>query len=146
VHTRPQPGVPVGNPDSKPFWDGCARNELLLQRCTACGIVRHPPSPVCTNCLSDAHEWFAAGGNATVYTYTIVRQALARGWDERLPYVVAVVELDEGPKFLTNIVNVDPETVTIGMPVEVTFAELDGMTKLPNFQPRSQRELRSVVS
>ena len=126
----------MGNPDSQPFWDGCARGELLLQRCTDCGTFRHPPSPICTNCLSDRAEWIKASGRGTVYTFTIVRQALARGWEERLPYVVAVVELEEGPAFLSNLVNVDPETVAIGMPVEVTFAELDGTTQLPLFQPR----------
>src|ERR1019366_3037113 len=120
--------VPSTNPDSKPFWDGCARNELLLQRCSACGTLRHPPSPVCANCLGEPAEWVRASGRGTVYTFTIVRQALARGWDEKIPYIVAVIELEEGLKFLTNLTNVAPEAVTIGMPVEVTFEELDGTT------------------
>jgi uncharacterized OB-fold protein len=128
--------VPSTNPDSKPFWDGCGRNELLLQRCSACGTLRHPPSPVCANCLSDQAEWIRASGRGTVYTFTVVRQVLARGWDEKIPYIVAVIELDEGVKVLTNLTNVVPEAVTIGMPVEVTFEELDGTTKLPLFQPR----------
>jgi len=136
VQTRSRPSVPLGNPDSQPFWDGCARNELLLQRCSACGTVRHPPSPICTNCLSDQSEWVRASGRGTVYTFTIVRQALARGWEEKLPYIVAVIELEEGPKLLTDMTNVAPEAMSIGLPVEVTFEDFDGVTKLPLFQPR----------
>lgn len=125
----------LGNPDSQPFWDGCARGELLLQRCDACGAFRHPPSPICPNCLSDAAGWVRASGRGSVYTFTVVRQALARGFDEKLPYVVAVIELDEGVKFLANLVDADPETVTIGMPVEVTFEAFDGAAQLPQFRP-----------
>jgi len=128
------PIAPVANPDTQPFWDGCARGELLLQACSACGRYRHPPSPICPHCRSDRHAWVPASGRGTVYTFTVVRQALARGWDDLIPYVVAVIELDEGPKLLSNLVNVAPEAVTIGMPVEVIF-ESAGETKLPLFQP-----------
>ncbi len=108
----------------------------MLQLCTVCKTYRHPPSPICPNCLSDRAEWIKASGKGTVYTFTIVRQALARGWEERIPYVVAVITLDEGPTFLTNLVNVHPDAVMIGMPVVVTFSELDGETKLPLFEPQ----------
>jgi hypothetical protein len=120
-----------------PLWDGTARKELLLQRCSACGAFRHPPSPICRSCLSDQHEWVAASGRGTVYTYAVVRQALGRGWEEKVPYVVAVIELDEGPRFLTNVVNVDPDAVQIGMPVEVVYLERADAATLPLFQPRS---------
>ena len=120
--------------EPSPFWEGCARSELLLQRCSACGAYRHPPSSICAACLSDLHEWVPASGSGTVYTYAVVRQALRSGWEGRLPYVVAVVELDEGPKILTNLVNIAPEAVQIGMPVAVTFEERDGAV-LPVFVP-----------
>jgi uncharacterized OB-fold protein len=120
-----------------PLWDGTARNELLLQRCSACGAFRHPPSPICQNCLSDRAEWVPASGRGTVYTFAVVRQALGRGWEEKVPYVVAVIELDEGPRFLSNVVNVDPDTVRIGLPVEVTYVERTDAPTLPLFQPRS---------
>jgi len=119
-----------------PFWDGCSRSELLLQRCTACGALRHPPSAVCAHCLSSEHEWVAASGRGTLYTFAVVRQALARAWEEKLPYIVAVVELEEGPRFLTELINVAPEAVTIGMPLEVTFVQRDSIT-LPLFGPRA---------
>ena len=129
-----RPVLPYPNIDTKRFWDGCLEGQLLLQRCGNCGAWRHPPSPVCHACLSDAHEWIPARGRGTVYTFTVVREA-RRGWEKLVPYVVAVIALEEGPHILSNIVNVAPEQVAIGMPVEVTFAELDGSTKLPLFQP-----------
>ena len=131
-----RPVIPIANFDTQPFWDGCARGELLLQRCSACGSVRHPPSPICANCLSDKHAWVPASGRGKVYTFVVVRETRARGWDKMVPYVIAVVELEEGPRMLSNLVNVEPDAVRIEMPVEATFAELDGTTKLPLFQPR----------
>jgi len=129
-----RPVIPVANLDTKPFWDGCLEGRLLLQRCSHCGAWRHPPSPICPQCLSDAHEWREASGRGTVYTFSVVHEA-RRGWEKLTPYVLAVIALEEGPHLLSNIVNTAPEAVTIGMTVEVTFAELDGTTKLPLFQP-----------
>jgi hypothetical protein len=130
-----RPLVPLANLDTKPFWDGCLEGRLLLQRCAGCGAYRHPPSPICSHCLSDAHEWVPASGRGSIYTFVVVREARGRGWDKLVPYVLAVVALEEGPRILTNVTNVVPEAVAIGMAVEVDFAELDGTTKLPLFQP-----------
>ena len=132
----PFPTLPIANADTKPFWDGCAREEFLLQRCLACQAYRHPPSSICSACLSDRCEWVRAGGEGTVYSFTVVREQSARGWDAMVPYVLTVVELTEGPHVLTNLTNVRPEDVRIGLPVEVTFAELEDGAKLPLFQPR----------
>ncbi len=130
-----RPVIPAANFDTQPFWEGCARGELLLQRCDACGSYRHPPSPVCPNCLSDKHAWVPSSGRGKVYTFVVVRETRARGWDKMVPYVVAVISLDEGPHMLTDLINVAPEAVTIDMPVAVTFEELDGTTRLPLFRP-----------
>lgn len=126
VHAEPQ----------SPFWDGCARNELLLQRCSACGTFRHPPSAVCPNCLSAHHAWVPSSGRGTIYTFAVVRQALSKAWEDKVPYTVAVIELEEGPRFLTELVGIDPDAVRIGLPVEVTFTQRDGAT-LPLFRPRA---------
>ena len=130
-----RPVIPFANPDTKPFWDGCAEGKLMLQRCSHCGAYRHPPSPICGNCLSDTHEWIASSGRGTVYTFVVVREA-RRGWEKLTPYVLAVVELEEGPRIVTDLTNVAPEDVAIGLAVEVTFEELDGTTRLPLFRPR----------
>jgi len=131
-----RPVIPQANLDTKPFWDGCAEGKLLLQRCSGCRAYRHPPAPICPNCLSEDHDWVPASGRGAVYTFVVVREARAKGWDKMVPYVLAVVELEEGPRMLTNLANVAPEKVAIGMPVEVAFAALDGTTQLPLFQPR----------
>ncbi len=125
-----RPIAPAVTPDTQPFWDGCARGELLLQRCSDCATLRHPPSPICPHCRSVRSEWIPASGRGTVYTFTVVRQALGKGWEPLVPYVVAVIELAEGPRLLTNVVNIPPEAVSIGMAVEVVF---EG--GLPLFQP-----------
>jgi uncharacterized OB-fold protein len=130
-----RPVIPSANFDTQPFWDGCGRGELLVQRCDACKAYRHPPSPICPACLSEKHQWVRASGRAKLYTFVVVRETRARGWDNMVPYVIAVVTLEEGPRMLTNLVNIAPETVAIDMPLEVTFEELDGTTKLPLFQP-----------
>lgn len=132
-----RPVIPFANSDTKPFWDGCADGKLLLQRCGNCDVYRHPPSPTCPHCLSAAHDWVPASGRGTVYTFTVVREA-RRGWEALIPYVLAVVALEEGPRILTNLAGIEPEKVAIGMPVEVNFAELDGTTKLPLFRPQPQ--------
>ena len=138
-----RPVAPSANFDTQPFWDGCARGELLLQRCAACGTWRHPPSPVCPNCLGDQAAWMTATGQGTVYSFVVVRETRARGWDKMVPYVVAVIALDEGPRMLSNLIDIAPEQVAVDMPVEVTFADVEGgATRLPLFRPRATEAVR----
>jgi uncharacterized OB-fold protein len=125
--------MPAANADTQPFWDGCARGVFLLQRCTVCSTFRHPPSPICPNCLSSEHEWLEATGHGRIYTFVIVRESLRRGWEELVPYVVAVVDLDEGPKLVTNVVNIDPDLVTIGMRGKIEFTRVSDAMMLPVF-------------
>jgi uncharacterized OB-fold protein len=130
-----RPVAPIANFETQAFWDGCARGQLLLQKCGDCGAYRHPPAPICAACLSPQHEWVEASGRATVYTFVVVRETRAKGWEQLVPYVTAVVTLEEGPRMLTNIVDIAPEDVKIDMPVRVTFAEAEGEMKLPLFRP-----------
>src|SRR4051794_11819160 len=113
--------VPVPSTQTQPFWDGCAQEKLLLQQCTKCRALWHPPGPICPNCLSTEYEWTPASGNGTVYTYSIVHQAFRRVWEPLVPYVLAVIELAEGPRMISNVVEIPPEEVRVGMPVTVTF-------------------------
>lgn len=130
-----RPVAPVANFETQAFWDGCARELLLLQKCAGCGAFRHPPAPICPECLSPQHNWVEVSGRATVYTFVVVRETRARGWEQMVPYVSAVVTLEEGPRMITNIVDIAPEEVTIDMPVQVTFAEAEGgEMKLPLFR------------
>jgi uncharacterized OB-fold protein len=125
--------VPQPTPETKPFWDGCAEGELRLQRCRPCDAAYFPPRPFCPRCLSDDVAWERASGRATLHTYVINHRA-APGFDPG--YAIAVVQLDEGPRMMTNIVGVDntPEALVLDMPLVVTF-ETRGELQLPVFTP-----------
>ena len=128
--------VLAGLPDEgREFFEACTRGELLVQRCSACAAVRHYPRPHCPECLSPSWTWLTSSGRGTVYTFTVIRQNLNPRFRDRLPYVVAVVELEEGVRVLSNLVDVDADRVRVGMPVTAVFAtDPDGRT-VPRFQP-----------
>lgn len=107
--------------ESRAYWEGAGRGELVLQRCRDCGVVQHRPRGLCVSCLSDAIEHFVASGRGEVYTYSIVHQNQHPDFRAALPYIVAYVQLEEGPQLLSNIVDCDPASISIGMPVRVDF-------------------------
>ncbi|MEP7047515.1 MAG: Zn-ribbon domain-containing OB-fold protein, partial [Ilumatobacteraceae bacterium] len=125
--------------ESRGWWEGAGRGELVLQRCTSCGNVQHKPRALCVKCLTDTIEHFVASGRGTVHTFTVTHQNGAPPFNEHLPYVFAYVELDEGPRVLTNIVGVDAADVVIGQQVVADFATSprdDGeVFAVPRFRP-----------
>ncbi len=121
--------------ESRPFWEGCRRHELVLQRCAACGTIRHRPRALCPACLSGEIEWIRASGRGTVYSYTVTHQNQAPAFRQAVPYVLAYVELEEGVRMLTNVVGCDPGEVRVGMAVRVEFVDLDGERAIPRFRP-----------
>lgn len=127
--------LPIPNPDTQPFWDGCARGELLLQRCLSCRTYRHPPSPRCHVCLSANHEWIRASGRGALYSYVVVHHALNPAWEEDVPYIVAIIELAEGPHIMSNLVDVPKDRVSIGMALTVCFQRASDEFVLPKFRP-----------
>ena len=134
--TLPVP-EPVVDPELLAFWEGTARGELMLRRCYACGTVAWPPRTFCPACSALDPEWFAATGTGEIYSYTIVRKAQG-AWRDVVPYVIAYVRLAEGPVVLTNIVDCDPATVHIGLPVHVVFARSANGYALYRFAPDSE--------
>ena len=133
-YKKPLPRI---DEESKGFWEGCQRHELHVQQCRDCGALRYYPRALCPRCLSDDTSWVLSSGRGTVYTYTVTYQNQAAGFRDELPYVLAYVELDEGVRLLTNIVGCAPETVSIGMPVEVCFEDVTPEVTLPKFKPVS---------
>ncbi len=129
--------APFVLPEVKPFWDGTAEGRLLLPHCDDCQAVIWYPRPFCPSCASTKVSWIAASGRGSVYSYTINRrgQADLSAYKEAGPYVLAYVELDEGPRVMTNIVDCDPESVKIGQRVEVVFHDTGEGTALPRFRP-----------
>ena len=131
-YKKPLPRV---DEESRGFWEALARHELYVQRCRDCGTVRLPPRALCPACLSSAVEWVRSAGRGVVYSFTVTHQNQAPGFREELPYVLAIVELTEGPRLLTNLVEGSPDAVRIGMPVEVVFDDVTPEITLPKFRP-----------
>ena len=121
TYKKPLPRI---NRLSRPYWDGSRRHELLLQRCTACSRYRFPPSERCAQCLSDASEWAPASGRGKVWSWIRMWQRYFPAFDDERPYVVAYIELEEGPRLMSTIVECDPEAIRCDMPVEVTFDDV----------------------
>ena len=124
--------VPQPTPETQPFWDGTAAGELRLQRCDQCAHVYFPPRPFCPACAARKVSWFKASGKAKLYSY-VIHHRPAPGFTP--PYSIAVVQLEEGPRMMTNIVGCDPEDVRIGMPVRVRFEAVSDDASVPLFEP-----------
>ena len=131
----PGKAEPSPTPETQPYWDGCAAGELRIQRCLDCGQAYFYPRPVCPACGSADVEWFTASGAATLYSYVINHRPV-RGFEADAPYAIAVVELAEGPRMMTNIVGVPntPEDLVLDMELQVTF-EQRGEVTIPQFGP-----------
>jgi uncharacterized OB-fold protein len=130
-----QYAAPTIDWETRGYWEGAGRGELVLQRCGDCGVVQHRPRGLCVSCLSDAIEHFVASGLGRVHTFSIVRQNQMPAFREAVPYVVAYVETDEGPQILSNIVGCDPESVEIGMRVKADFVRTGDELGVPRFVP-----------
>ncbi len=132
----PEPGraLPQPTPETQHFWDGTQAGELRLQRCDSCAKVYFPPRPFCPACASREVSVFAASGKAKLYSYVIHHRPVP-GFTP--PYAIAVVELDEGPRMMTNIVECPqtPEALALDMPVEVVFEAQNDKITLPLFRP-----------
>jgi uncharacterized OB-fold protein len=129
------PLLPTPDADGRPFWEGCRAHKLRFQKCTACGEVRWPPAIICPRCHSREAEWIESQGRGTIYTYAVYHQAFHPAFKKKLPYVVAVVQLDEGPRLLTNIVGCPPESLDCEMKVQVAWDDVSDEFSLPLFQP-----------
>ncbi len=137
---KPLPSI---TPLTEPFWNAMREHRLALQHCRACNEFVWTPRPACTECGSDQLEWSGVSGKGTVYSFTIIRQVTPRGgkgFEKEVPYIVAWIELDEGPRLCSNVVDCLLDCVAIGMPVEVVFEEADVKISLPKFRPRTGKE------
>ena len=129
--------TPQPSPETQRYWDGCKRHELWLPYCKQCDQHFFYPRPFCPRCFSWDIEWRQASGRGTVYTFAIQYRAYAPGFEP--PYVTAIIQLDEGPRLLTNLVDIepDPEKIRCDMAVEVTFEDVTDEISLPKFRPVS---------
>ena len=128
--------LPRPSEDSAPYWEAAHRGELRMQQCTDCGHIRFPPSLLCPRCLSEKAEWARLSGRGTVFSWIVVHQSQHPAFNADTPYNVAIVELDEGPRLHTNLVDCSNDQIRIGMRVEVVFDRINDQVTLPKFRPR----------
>jgi len=127
--------LPLPTPETAFWWDSCREQRLLVQLCDDCGAYQFYPRAICSSCSGTSLGWAEAAGTGTVTTFTICRVPVAEAYAEDVPYVVALVKLEEGPTMMSNIVGCDPESVVIGMRVEVVFEPRSAEISVPPFRP-----------
>jgi len=132
---RPLPS-PI-TPEAKPYWDGLKENKLMLPKCDDCGKPFFYPRVLCPNCHSRNISWMQASGRGKLYSFQIAHRSLNRAFKVELPCVMAMIELEEGPRVLSNLINIepDPSVVKCDMPVEVVFEKQNDDITLALFQP-----------
>jgi uncharacterized OB-fold protein/acyl dehydratase len=131
--TRPKRPRPSLTQDNSFFFEGAKEGKLLIQRCSECGTLRHPPRPACPNCRSFHWDALQASGRGTIYSYVVNHYPQVPAFD--YPLIVALVELEEGTRLVANVSHMTPETVAIGMPVIAEFESFDDELSLPVFRP-----------
>ncbi len=124
--------LPEPDEDTAAFWEACRHGDFILQRCRECGGIQSYPRKTCTNCFSGDLAFEKASGAGTIYSFTVVHRP-PPGFEEDAPYVLAIIALEEGPHFMSNVTHCDPYSVAIGMPVEVYFDEVAPEISLPKF-------------
>lgn len=127
--------IPETNTWTEPFWDATREGKLVIQKCVDCDQKIFYPRLICPSCFSQNIEWIEASGKGTVYTYTVVVNNAPSAFLDDMPYVIAVVRLDEGVQMLSNIVECDPASVHCDMPVKVAFKSINDVYTLPVFRP-----------
>lgn len=126
--------APTPTPETKPFWEGTKRHELMLPRCKSCGKCHFYPRSVCPHCWSNDLEWIKASGKGKLHTFAIPQRSIM---GIPGPFITAIVQLDEGPRIATNLIGIepDPKKVRCDMDVEVVFDDLTDTISLPKFRP-----------
>jgi uncharacterized OB-fold protein len=126
---------PRPNGDTKAFWEGSKKHQLMFQKCINCGHVRWPPSIACPSCHSFEYEWISAMGKGRIKSYVVYYTVVHPAYKDKVPYITAVVELEEGPRLLTNIVDCGLQDIHYDMKVEVYWEDIESGFSLPKFVP-----------
>jgi uncharacterized protein len=126
--------APLPNADSKVFWEAAAREELVFRRCCDCGKPHYPPRHLCPSCWSDKLEWTPSAGKGVIYSFTVMHRAPMPAFAGRVPYVVALIDLDEGPRMMANILGDDALATKVGDRVAACYEARAEGSKVPQFR------------
>jgi uncharacterized protein len=127
----PQPSI-----ETEPFWAAAQERRLVMPRCDHCSAFRFPPTVACLTCEREGYTWVDVSGRGKVFTFVIYRRAFRAAFKDKLPYVLAVIELEEGPRIPSNVVGMPVEEVECEMPVRVVFEEVRDGFLIPKFERR----------
>lgn len=129
--------VPAITPEMAEFFAGARAGRLMVQKCEACGTLRFPSHELCSKCNSTRSKWVEVSGRGEVFSFNIMHQVYHPAFASEVPYAVVVVELEEGCKFVSNLLGVKPHDIRCGMPVEVSFEKISEDVSLPKFRLRA---------
>ena len=134
--TQASKPLPLPTPETQPFWDSCRRHEMELPRCRDCGKFHFYPRAMCPHCWSPNLEWVKASGRGKLYSY-VINHRPPPGFEGDTPYVIAIVELDEGVRMMTNLVEVEPDPahLPLDMSLQISYEDVSEQIALPKFRP-----------
>jgi uncharacterized OB-fold protein len=127
--------IPVPSSESQPYWDGLREHKLLMPRCDACEGYWFPPSLLCPSCNSAKWSWTAVSGRGRIFSYVVYHRVYHPGFAGEVPYAVAVIELDEGPRMISNVIGIAPDELVCDMKVEIVYQPISEAITLPKFKP-----------
>jgi uncharacterized OB-fold protein len=133
----PRP-LPKPTTATEGFWEAARKKELAIQRCSSCDAYRHYPQAMCPGCHSLEWEWTPVSGRGVIHSYTVAHQPFHPHWADKVPYVLATIELEEGVRMVDDMLDLDPEEVRIGLPVEVYFEPVSDEITFPKFRVTSE--------
>ena len=131
--------LPQISPEMAPFWEAARRHQLVVQRCKGCGTHRFPARDLCSRCLAREVEWVPVSGRGTVFSFAVMHQVYHPGFADEVPYAVVLVELEEGARLLSNVIDCPVTELTVGLPVEAVFEDRTPEVTLPKFRRRPPR-------
>ena len=131
--------IPAITPDMRDFFEGARAGRLMVQKCDSCEKLRFPAHDLCSKCNSTASRWVPVSGRGEVFSFNIMHQLYHPGFAKEVPYAVVMVELEEGCKFVSNLLGIKPHEIRCGMPVEVTFEKLNDEVSMPKFRLRAAK-------
>jgi uncharacterized OB-fold protein len=132
---KPRKPIPRPAPESVPYWEAAKNHRLELPRCNVCGKFWFPPSRSCPHCLAADFTWTPVSGRGTVFSFVVFHRVYHPAYEGEVPYVVALIALEEGPRMLSNVVGIAPDKVRVDMPVKVIFDDVADGVSVPKFTP-----------